>query len=439
MKKLLWVIPFFLLFTLQSIGQCITVTDELQDFINEKKSELDQFKLTIEDKVTTISSDVYINAQGQPSYENWLSFIQISDDIEELNERWDSVYASSLTDILVRAYELGLGPDPNEGSGEEIDCSEETLENDYFVYPDEYASVFFETQLNFDSYRSHINQLVFDWLQDSDPQIDQDPSLTEELDEEFWTCINSDKGLEIRDPNVDEYLLDGYIEFTAFNYKPLLFPTKSNFGVALASFGYFKSFNYHMLNWEKIMKIVTRIKDVALALAAVVAVGEGVRAMMGDCAESQQANLRQFKYDGFVTNSGDRIIGYKLEQKSVTFDLRASNTKIRGKAKLYKRNNDGKIKGKDRRGKIGIEFCTRQWDVCNKVDYPVDANLIFPAYGFKEKVKKVKLTRTEGIIPFALALTKSIHFLSFSFFYKGNYEKTIPVLAINTPVTTRCR
>ena len=157
------------------------------------------------------------------------------------------------------------------------------------------------------------------------------------------------------------------------------------------------------------------------------------------CGESQEGVARNNKYDGFLTNSGDRVIGYKLEQRSVTFDMKASNTKIRGKAKLYKRNSNGKITGKDRRGKVGIEFCTRQWDVCNKVDYPVDASLIVPVVGFKEHTKKVKLSRNEGIIPFALALTKAMHFLSFSFSYKGMYEKTIPVLAINTPVTARCR
>jgi|GEM_PF-3805494 len=441
MKKLVAVFSLFFLFTLQSIGQCITVDGELQDFIDGEKAKLDDLKSVIEDKVNTnVLNDVYLNGNNQPSYENWLRFIQVADDIEELNEMWDSAYAAGLTAILERAYELGLGPDlSGEGNSEEIDCAEESIENDYFVYPEEYASVYFEGQLNFTSYRALINQNVADWLADTDPQIDQDPSLVEELDEEFWTCITLDKEFEIRDPNVDENLLDGYLEYVAYNSKSMLFPSKPTFGISLASIGYFNYFNAYIIDWDKVMKIVTRIKDIAIALAAVIAVAEGIRAMMSDCAESQQANVNQMGYDGFVTNSNDRMIGYKLEQKSVTFDLRASNTKIRGKAKLYKLNNNGKIKGKDRRGKVGIEFCTRQWDVCNKVDYPVDANLIIPVPGFKEKAKKVKLTRNEGIIPFAIAPTKSIHFLSFSFFHKGNYERTIPVLAIGTPVTTRCR
>ena len=108
---------------------------------------MDAYKLVIEEKITNnVMYDVYLNGQGHPSYENWLRFIQVADDIEELNARWDSAYAANLTDILLQAYQLGLGPDPNgEENAEEVDCAEEMLENDYFVYPEEYASVFFES------------------------------------------------------------------------------------------------------------------------------------------------------------------------------------------------------------------------------------------------------------------------------------------------------
>lgn len=438
MKKIIIVFLLSLIVGIKINAQCLTVTSELQDIINEHKSAMNDYKLVIEGGVANAMTDVYIN-NGVPSYENWVRFLEVADDLEELNARWDSAYAEHLAAILISAYQLGLCEDLVEGNQEQVDCAEDLLESNYFIYPEEYASVYFESQLNFTSYRVHINQLVTDWLAEPEPQIDQDPSLMEDIDEEFWSCIDENVGFEIRDENVDETLLDGFRDYTARSLKFNSNPGAAKFSVAL-TFPFLKNSYYpHMIDWDKVFKTLARIKDAALILTAIVTVVEGVRAMMADCGESQEGVARNNKYDGFLTNSGDRVIGYKLEQRSVTFDMKASNTKIRGKAKLYKRNSNGKITGKDRRGKVGIEFCTRQWDVCNKVDYPVDASLIVPVVGFKEHTKKVKLSRNEGIIPFALALTKAMHFLSFSFSYKGMYEKTIPVLAINTPVTARCR
>ena len=218
MKKIIIVFLLSLIVGIKINAQCLTVTSELQDIINEHKSAMNDYKLVIEGGVANAMTDVYIN-NGVPSYENWVRFLEVADDLEELNARWDSAYAEHLAAILISAYQLGLCEDPVEGNQEQVDCAEDLLESNYFIYPEEYASVYFESQLNFTSYRVHINQLVTDWLAEPEPQIDQDPSLMEDIDEEFWSCIDENVGFEIRDENVDETLLDGFRDYTARSLK----------------------------------------------------------------------------------------------------------------------------------------------------------------------------------------------------------------------------
>ncbi len=433
MKKLFFFFALILYTGTMLFSQCITVNQALADFINQKSQAMNTLKSQIESKVITVAHGVYLNTQGAPSFENWVNFMQVSDDLEELNAQWDEAYGQSMNDILDLAQAFGLC------STLDRDCAEDTIALKWFIFPDEYASVYFETMLGFTSYRRQINDLDSAWLMQADPDIEYCPSLVDTLDEEFWPCMTNSRGVEIRDVNVDMDMLNSYKEEGSWVYglrNPILpfytvayaFPSIKN--VMNKHIGLFKT------DW---VKLLARIKSIGEILTIAVAIVKAVQDMMTDCGESQQYYLPARNRNGFVTIDGQRKIGYTLEQRSVTFDWKASNTKIRGKAKLFKLNSSGKIKGRDRSNKVGIEFCTRQFDVCNKVDYPVDANLIVPAYGFKEKIKKVKLTRQEGIIPFALACTKGIHFLSFSFSYKGNYEKTIPVLAIGVPVSVRCR
>lgn len=403
------------------------------DFINQKNQDMNELKLQIESNVNTVAHGIYLNSQGVPSFENWVNFIQVSDDLEELNEQWDDAYGQKMNEILDMAQAYGLC------STLDRDCAEDTIALKWFMYPEEYASVYFETMLGFTSYRKHINDLDSVWLLQADPDIEFCPSLVDTLDEEFWPCLTNNHGVEIRDVNVDMDMLDSYKEEGSWVYG-LRNPVSPIFAVSYT----LPWLNPSLMRNSGLMKpdwkeLLARIKSVGEILTIAVAIAKTIQDMMADCGESQQYSVSMRRNNGFLTNDQSRKIAYKLEQKSITFDLKYSNTKIRGKATIFKLNGNGKVKAKDRSNKVGIEFCTRQFDVCGKVDYPVDGNLNIPTDTYREKYKKVKLTRGQGVIPFALAPTKSIHFLSFSFFYKSLYEKTIPVLAIGAPMTERCR
>ncbi|MBK9382813.1 MAG: hypothetical protein IPN39_16035 [Chitinophagaceae bacterium] len=73
MKKIIIVFLLSLIVGIKINAQCLTVTSELQDIINEHKSAMNDYKLVIEGRVANAMTDVYIN-NGVPSYENWVRF-----------------------------------------------------------------------------------------------------------------------------------------------------------------------------------------------------------------------------------------------------------------------------------------------------------------------------------------------------------------------------
>jgi hypothetical protein len=448
MKKTLFLAVVILFSYINSVAQCLTVNSTLQEFIDQKKDAMNSLKLDIENRIAQQMQDVYLNANGHPSYANWISFEQTAQKIEELNEEWDDLFGNSITEILQRAYILKLCTDPSQPS-EAIDCAQDSLEQKYFQYPEEYASLYFEQRLSLTSYRSVMQQQDEKWLASEPSDLVNNPAMNQELDEEYWPVVNSTMKCEIRNTEIDEQQIDSYFlnDPTAVTGKTNNLLVKTNSALlnsmqlpsVLSSFWRAnQNLDYFKIKWENIAKLLGKIKTVAEILVIVVGIVKTVWDQMADCAESKEIKEKNFRYNGFPTLSNDRYIGYEIEQRSVTFDGKGSTTKIKGKAKLYKYKN-GKIKEHDRKGKIGIEYCTRQFDVCNKVDYPVDVNYIVPTVGPKEKAKKAKISKLDCMIPFALAPTKSIHFLSFSFFYNSSYQKTVPLLAIGTPVLTRCR
>ncbi len=442
MKKIV-VIFLTMMLARYSSAQCIVVNSELQSYINETSNQVRQIQGQIRNDVSQVAEGVYKLPDGRLSYPDWVHFEIVAERIEELNELWDETYSKHLTSILYKAYELGLIKDPAILT-DDLDCAEEEIETNYFDFPEDFASIVFEELTGVESYRTLMVKEENTWLMSGPSDIFSNISMNQELDAEYWPLVTEKMYCDIRNPEVDELQIEKYfLNFHVANSNRKmnsLLMKESGIAISL----HLPFLNYYVVNgtdptlWEKISKLLGKIKSVAEVLNVVVGIGKAVWEQMADCGESKEIKERNLRYNGFPTLIDSRYIGYEIEQRSVTFDGKGSTTKIKGKAKLYKTKN-GKIKGKDRRNKVGIEYCTRQFDVCNKVDYPVDGNLIVPVVGPKERAKKAKLSKLDCMQPFALAPTKSMHFLSFSFCYNSGYQKTIPLLAVNTPVTNRCR
>ena len=117
-----------------------------------------------------------------------------------------------------------------------------------------------------------------------------------------------------------------------------------------------------------------------------------------------------------------------MEQRSVTFDFNSTDTKIKGKAKLFKqrKKNSEKYK-KDRKNEVGIAFCAKEWNNCDSTEWPSDPGVY--QHPVVTNIKKVKTALRE---PKALAIEKSWHFLRFQYYGLVVYQRCFNLLGVNT-------
>ncbi len=365
------------------------VPPKLEDFINGQKQELEKLKETICKQTELLSKEVSKNADGSLEYPNWVVFVQVAEGIAALNEEWGDAYSSALNSITQKAIELG-DSDVEQDEKENTDFFADFIEENYLTYPEDVASVCFESRFDFQSLRHCIDENDTKWLSE---QGDADnftpnnaPSFEEELfDEEYWPLITCDKRYTILNKEVTEQMMENV-------------PADST--------------------------VLTTIKDIVAIFKDVVIIWEGLHKLFADCAGTTTITEKTDRDTRIKIPNNGGFIGYKILQKGVALDMvNKTATKIKGKAKLYKSKKNGGQK-RDRKNNASIGFCAKEWNNCEKKDWPSDpGNYLSPHQNGGNGKKKIKHHE-----PKALAIEKSYHFLQFKFGKNGVFVEAINLL-----------
>lgn len=374
---------------IQSVNPCpgtslLTMNAALQSFINQKLSEINAVGGSICSQVNSATSDVS-GGSGVLTFPNWVRLLQVGTTIDSLNSVWDNVYAQMMNAIVDYAFANGAvnGQDNEDNRSEVWDI----IEENYFVIPENKASSCLEQKFSFTSLQTQISNSEDAWLAAGNTDMSLNPALNEELPEEYWSLMGSNRTVNITDPNIANQLLGDTQDSDS---------TKKD--------------------------ILSKIKDIIEIIGGILDGIEQVGNLMKDCSSSTEKKISAIR-DGFHTQDNKHIIGYEMEQKDVTFDFNSTVTKIKGKAKLYKIKKNGKPK-KDRKDLVGINFCARESDACDGTEWPVNGlPYIDPVITAKKKVK------TEFHQPGALRVSASYHFLQFKFYFDDRFEKALNLLA----------
>lgn len=177
----------------------------------------------------------------------------------------------------------------------------------------------------------------------------------------------------------------------------------------------------------KLDSILGAIKDIVDILKDVVEIAGSIAELMTDCSGSTTVSDRDVR-DGIEIPGASQWIGYVMKQKGVIVDFKQTQTKIKGKAKVWKENKRGKKK-KDRRNKASITFCAKEWNQCEGKEWPSDAGFYSHPIVTKRKKAKIKFFQ-----PNALVIDKSYHYVQFGFGRNGIY-----VTSLNLLGSTGCR
>lgn len=366
----------------------LNLTSGFLNYITQMETALYNIRSVICTQVDALTSDVTVSS-GILILPNWIRFLEVGDAMDSLNGVWDIEYANKMNAIIDYAYTNGLvnGPD-NAAYREDIwDMIEETL----FIVPENQATSCLENKFGFSSLETTILNNENNWLDAGGDDMSQNPALNEDVPEEFWGLLTPYRQFSLNDNSVLNLLQDTGGDTTRFR------------------------------------RILSRIKEIAEILGLIINGIEQVANLMEDCDGSTEAKVRRIR-NGFEIENGKRKIGYEMEQRSITFDFNSTDTKIKGKAKLFKqrKRNPEKYK-KDRKNEVGIAFCAKEWNNCDSTEWPSDPGVY--QHPVVTEIKKVKTWLRE---PKALAIEKSWHFLRFQYYGLGIYQKGINLLGVNT-------
>lgn len=357
------------------------LTDEVVAKIEEEKSHLEILKDEICLQVANIAQVVTPTGDGSLTYPNWVRFVEIAEAIDSLNDNWNEAYGQALDNIINTT-----NIDPNDEAGQE--AFSDMLEEDYLIFPADMASECFENMFSFESLRMCLETSEDDWLENSiEFNPANAPTIQEPIeDEEYWTLITCDRRYVISNTTVDEDMMEGRED-------------------------------------SKIKELLGVIQDIVGVLGGGVNIVREISSLLEDCAGSTTTTERDVRDGITIPNETDKWIGYVMKQKGVLFDFNQTQTKIKGKAKIWKLNSKGKRK-KDRKNKASIDFCVKEWNNCDGGDWVYKSPV-------SSKRKKVKIKFYQ---PYALVVGNPTHYLQFGFGRNGIYATSLNLLG-----TTGCR
>jgi hypothetical protein len=361
----------------------LNMSVSLFNYIDQRLNEISSSGNSICSYVSSITTDVSSSA-GVLTVPNWVRFVQISREIDSLNDVWGELYADKMDAIINYAYSISAVNGSNdEATREQVwDIVEENL----FVVGEDKASACLEASFNFNSLSSAIRQEEDIWL---DQQTGQDfnpgdsPRFTAELyDEEYWSLLNSSNAVIITDTDLEEEMFE-------------------DAGVPSG----------------EVADYVESIQEIVAILETIVNIASELHNLFADCEGTTSTSMEDYRH-GIQIENGQAAIGYFIIQKGQAIDFANKTiTKIKGKAKLYKKKSNGKRK-RDRKNVASIGFCAKEWNNCNDQDWPSNTGPYVAPHTDGPRGGRAKVKHRE---PKALAIEYTYHFLQFKFGKNGIY------------------
>jgi hypothetical protein len=360
-----------------------------QNWLQQKRGELQQLQDSIQSVLPQLTRGVG-NNHNVLEFENFAHVFNTANLLQDLDDIHEQRYVQivqSTVQFVIDQQICGRGLNPNSDLVREpiIDY----LEDGAMVVPENFASKAFGQALSFRSVLEEVHEEEENWLAAMGTELDNanpifKPRIQNDL---FWSVLNPDCNITVRNPEpeianatgLSSGRLQDVIEVLTFIFD----------------------------NWETISEILDWLND----------------NVFYDCHPSVSAKQRDDwrQVPSNISPDVDRRIYYVAGQKGVFGDLKATKTKIEGKAKLYKKK--GRRYKKDRNNIVGIGYCTKQWNPCDNIPWPADGG--FHSYAGSHAHKKAKFKHRH---PYALTIYRSDHFNTFYLYYNFNFVAHIYLL-----------
>jgi len=264
------------------------------------------------------------------------------------------------------------------------------LEDEVFKVENNYASGFFATQVGFRSALQQINLQTDQWLALSGDELEGiDVQLQQPLlEDHYWRMLNENWDINIVNPEPE--LINAAQRFNAEGADK----NSKLKDILLFIFD----------NWKDIKDILDWLNT----------------NVFYDCHAVARASFKdKVPLETVMSPGTKRKINYQVVQRGVLLDGRETKTHLKGIARVYRKKWMGW--GRDRLSRVGISYCTQQWNACENTPWPADGSTYMQAPN-----SQLYKTRLAQFHPFALTIKdRSTNFLTFDLHYNEQYLKSV--------------
>lgn len=371
------------------LRHCLNADARAQELIKLYLVRFDVLQTQLEsDVVALIQNESVRNVNNVLYFKDLASVVRTATSLQESDLRYDEFFAETAASLAGQFVEerLCLGSMDRDAYREAV---LDYLELEVFRPQDNRASVFFANQLKFESAQLMMNEQESRWLANAGDELNEEhPGFDQPVNEEFyWPVLSRSFDLELTDP---EPALQ-QLAFTEKNGKKIK-----------------EILQFIFNNWTEIKGILDWLTN----------------NLFYDCHPSVTSRIRQEKetIDGSLSPSVRREFRYSVSQNGIVMDGKSTRTRIMAKLKLFKKRPIGWAR--DKVALAGINYCTLQWNACERIPWPANGAPFFQAANHQPF--KAKLNQQH---PYALTIRSvNYEFLTFKLFFNQRVIKTIYLL-----------
>ena len=373
-----------------AIFDCFRQQGALLQSTDRWVQQFQKIKYGIQQNVRALIQQELITVHvGVPQFQTLHSVVRTASALETQDSIYDDFFVRAATAIQ---QEYVVNPTcTNQMNSEAVrEYLTDYLEEEVFKLESNYASSFFAQQVGFKSSLQRINQETDQWLRKAEDDLSGvDIQLQQPLlEDHYWRVLNENWDIEILNPEPE--LVD-VLQRVGAEAKDKNSKLKE---VLLFIFD----------NWKDIKDILDWLNT----------------HVFYDCHGVTRASFRDaLQLDPSMSAGTRRKINYQVVQRGVLFDGRETKTHLKGLARVYRKKWMGW--GRDRMSRVGISYCTLQWNACENTPWPTDGNTYIQAPNHQSY--KTNLSQFH---PFALTIKdRSTDFLTFDLHYNEQYFKSV--------------
>jgi len=352
--------------------------------------QFQKIKYGIQQNVQALIMQEGITQQvGVPQFQNLQSVVRTAATLATQDSLYDDFFVRAATAIqqdFFRENTCSL----NLSTAEVREQLTDYLEDEVFKIENNYASSLFATQIGFRSALQQINLQTDQWLASSGDELEGiDVQLQQPLlEDHYWRVLNENWDVNIINPEPE--LINAAQRFNAEGAGK----NSKLKDILLFIFD----------NWKDIKDILDWLNT----------------NVFYDCHAVARASFKdKVPLETVMSPGTKRKINYQVVQRGVLLDGRETKTHLKGIARVYRKKWMGW--GRDRLNRVGISYCTQQWNACENIPWPTDGSTYMQAPNHQ-----LYKTRLAQFHPFALTIKdRSTNFLTFDLHYNEQYLKSV--------------